>query len=184
VSDVLSTARHSGRSAVRRTTTAGRSSVWSATRCTTISGRASRHSRCATTAAKPGRAAGSTEATTTTRGTWKRRRVVALEHHRAALFCRHCTADAGLIDALPHDVHAALVDEANDERAALDHIGVTECLLLNARVVDVGAVRAAEVFDDEATVLVSELRVPARDHAVIGSDRALETAADVDGLGR
>jgi hypothetical protein len=61
---------------------------------------------------------------------------------------------------------------------------VTERLLLNTRVVEMRAVRAAEVFDHEATVLVSELRVTTRHHAVIGSDRTLETAADKDGFGR
>jgi hypothetical protein len=89
-----------------------------------------------------------------------------------------------LIQTLTHDVHAAFVDEANDERATLDDVRVTERLLLNARVVEMRAVRAAEVFDDEAAILVSKLSVTARDHAVIGSDRAFETAADIDGFGR
>jgi hypothetical protein len=87
-----------------------------------------------------------------------------------------------LTQSLWHDVDAALVDKSNHERAALHDIGVTECLLLNALIVEMRAVRAAEIFDDVATVLVFELRVASRHHAVIGADRALEAAPDVHGV--
>ena len=66
------------------------------------------------------------------------------------------------------------------ERAALDDVGVTERLLLDARVVEVRAVRAAEILDDVAAALHFGIcGVPARDHAVVGADRAFESAADV-----
>jgi hypothetical protein len=82
------------------------------------------------------------------------------------------------------DVDAALVEESNHERAALHDVGVTERLLLHANVVEVRAVRAAEVFDHEAAVLLAELRVSTRHHSVIRANRAFETAADKDSLGQ
>jgi hypothetical protein len=80
-----------------------------------------------------------------------RRSIAAIEHHRAAFFRRRCSARR--THSLRHDVDAAFVDEPNHERAALHDIAVTECLLLNALIVEVRAVRAAEILDDEATVL-------------------------------
>ena len=80
-------------------------------------------------------------------------RLAALEHHRAALLRRRRAARR---HRLRHDVDAALVDEADHERAALDHVGVTERLLLDPRVVEVRAVRAAEILDHEAAVLHAE----------------------------
>jgi hypothetical protein len=85
--------------------------------------------------------------------------------------------------SLRHDVDAALVDETNHERAALDDVGVSECLLLHTHVVQVRAVRAAEILDDEATILIAKLCVTARHHAVVGPNRALQAAADEDGVG-
>jgi hypothetical protein len=77
------------------------------------------------------------------RTTAERRSIAAIEHHRAALLWRRlCTADAGLIQALRHDVDRTLVDEADDERAALDDVAVTDRLLLDPRVVEVRTVRA------------------------------------------
>ena len=112
----------------------------------------------------------------------ERRRIVALEHHRPALLRRRAAAPAA--DACWTTLTAALVDESDHQRAALDHVGVPDRLLLDADVVEVRAVRAAEILDDVAPVLHADLRVPARDHAVVGADRALETTTDVDGLGR
>jgi hypothetical protein len=78
----------------------------------------------------------------------------------------------------------ALVEEPDDQRAALDHIGVPDGLLLDPHVVEVRAVRAAEVLDHVAARLHADLRVPTRDHAIVSADRALEAAADEDSLGR
>jgi hypothetical protein len=82
------------------------------------------------------------------------------------------------------DVDAALVEESNHERAALHDVSVTERLLLDANVVEVGAVCTAEVFDNETAILLTELRVSTRHHSVIRSNRAFETAADKDSLGQ
>ena len=82
------------------------------------------------------------------------------------------------------NVDAALVDESNHERAALHDVGVTERLLLHANVVEVRAVRAAEILDNETTIFLAELRVSTRHHSVICTNRAFETAADEDSLGR
>ena len=82
-----------------------------------------------------------------------------------------------------HDVDRALVDEPNDERAALHDVAVAHRLLLDPRVVEVRAVRAAQILDDKSAVLIAELRVPARHHAVVRADRALQSTPDVHRLG-
>jgi hypothetical protein len=87
-----------------------------------------------------------------------------------------------LLKAVRHDVDRALVDEANDERATLHDVAVPERLLLRARVVEVRTVRAAEILDDEATILVAKLRVAPRHHSVVGADRALQASTDEDGI--
>jgi hypothetical protein len=112
------------------------------------------------------------------------RLLVALEHHRAALLPGHGTADTGLMQPVRNGADAALVDESDHQRATLNDVGMTERLLLDARVVEMRAVRAAEILDHEATILVTELCMPPGHHAVVGANRALETATDVDGLGR
>jgi hypothetical protein len=81
-----------------------------------------------------------------------------------------------------HDIDRALVDKSNHERAALHDIAVAECLLLDALIVEVGAVRTAEILDDEAAILLAKLRVTARHHAVVGANRALQAAADENGV--
>ena len=81
-----------------------------------------------------------------------------------------------------HDVDRALVDESDDQRAALDDVAVAERLFLNPLVIEVRAVRAAEILDDEATVLLAKLGVAARHHAVVGANRALQATTDEDGV--
>jgi hypothetical protein len=80
------------------------------------------------------------------------------------------------------DVRRSLIEKADRQRSALNNIGVAQCLLLDARIVDHRAVRAAEILDNESPVLHADLGVPARHHSVVGADRALEASADVHGL--
>src|SRR5262249_18698923 len=127
----------------------------------------------------------------------KRRAFAAVEHHRAALFrgrsIRRSAAGAASAAsaaerwaanaaAAAGDVLGSLVEETDRQRSALDNVAVGECLLPDTRVVDVRTVRAAEILDDESPVLHADLGVPARHHAVVGANRALETAADIHGL--
>jgi hypothetical protein len=122
--------------------------------------------------------------TTATTATGQRRTVAAIEHHRAALFRRWCCATSTwLLQPVRHDVDRALVDEPDHERAALDHVAVADRLFLHARVVEVRAVRAAEILDDKSSVFIPELRVATRHHAVVGTNCALQPATDVDRVG-
>jgi hypothetical protein len=108
--------------------------------------------------------------------------VVLREHHRAALLRRRRL----VVDRLHRRClrRHLIVDVADHQRAALRDIGVAQRGLLDAVVVVKDAVRATEILDDVDATFHADLRVSARHHAVVGADRALETAAHVDGLGR
>ena len=75
------------------------------------------------------------------------------------------------------------IDEAQPQAAAAHGVAVLEHVALDALLLEVHPVRRLEVLEDVAAAAPEHARVVARDHGVVGPDRAVHGAADPD-LGR
>ena len=72
------------------------------------------------------------------------------------------------------------IDEPQPEAAAADRIAVLEQVALDALLLEVHAVRRAEVLEHVAAAAPEDPRMVARDHRVVGADGAVHGAAHPD----